>query len=48
MPPTPWIPIDPTLPPTAERNRGYARYGKGLKPLSITVREGEMLFLPAG
>ncbi|PWN29547.1 Clavaminate synthase-like protein [Jaminaea rosea] len=47
-PATPWIPIDPTLPPDAARNRPNRRYAKGLKPLSIEVSEGEMLFLPAG
>ncbi|CAO1628111.1 unnamed protein product [Parajaminaea phylloscopi] len=47
-PPTPWIPIDPTQSPYSARNKPYTRYAKGLKPLEIRVREGEVLFLPAG
>lgn len=47
-PPIPWIPIDPTEPPTSERNNPHTRYGKGLSPLKIWVEEGEVLFLPSG
>lgn len=47
-PPIPWIPIDPTEPPTSERNEPHTRYGKGLSPLKIWVEEGEVLFLPSG
>lgn len=47
-PPTPWIPVDPTEPPTSQRNSRYPHYAKGLKPLSIRVEEGQMLYLPAG
>lgn len=47
-PPTPWVPIDPTEPPTSRRNRPHARYAKGFKPLRIEVHPGETLYLPAG
>ncbi|CAO1623085.1 unnamed protein product [Sympodiomycopsis kandeliae] len=47
-PPTPWIPIDPTEPPTSARNAPHERYAKGLKPLRIEVNQGETLYLPAG
>ncbi|OQV10447.1 Cupin-like domain-containing protein [Cladophialophora immunda] len=42
----PWIPIDPLSPPPATSKR-YPYY-KYARPLSVTVSEGEILYLPAG
>ncbi|OAP64219.1 hypothetical protein AYL99_00191 [Fonsecaea erecta] len=42
----PWIPIDPLAPPPAPSTR-YPYY-KHARPLTVTVSEGEILYLPAG
>lgn len=47
-PPTPWIPIDPTQPSSSERNKRYPLFSKALPPLTIEVKEGQTLYLPAG
>lgn len=50
---TPWITVDPTLPPTSGRNRSEKRYARGqrthlVSPIRVVVRAGETLYLPAG
>lgn len=50
---TPWLTVDPTLPPTSGRNRGAKRYARGqrthlIPPVRVVVRAGETLYLPAG
>ncbi|MCO5598532.1 hypothetical protein L7F22_052629 [Adiantum nelumboides] len=47
-PPTPWIPIDPTQSSSSERNIRYPLFSKALPPLTIEVKEGQTLYLPAG
>ncbi|OAL17928.1 hypothetical protein AYO22_11084 [Fonsecaea multimorphosa] len=42
----PWIPIDPLSPPTPTSTK-YPCY-KHARPLTVTVSEGEILYLPAG
>ena len=42
----PWIPIDPLKPPPTSSDR-YPYY-KHARPLTVTVNEGEILYLPAG
>ncbi|KAJ9605876.1 hypothetical protein H2200_009725 [Cladophialophora chaetospira] len=42
----PWIPIDPLNPPPASSTQ-YPYY-KHARPLTLTVNEGEILYLPAG
>lgn len=42
----PWIPIDPLNPPTPSSSK-YPFY-KYARPLTVTVNEGEILYLPAG
>lgn len=49
LPPTPWIPIDPTEPASSPRNRPFGqRFSRALPPLTVEVHEGETLYLPAG
>ncbi|KIW84823.1 hypothetical protein Z517_00211 [Fonsecaea pedrosoi CBS 271.37] len=43
----PWIPIDPLSPPSAAASQKYPYY-KYTRPLTVTVSEGEILYLPAG
>ncbi|OAL33199.1 hypothetical protein AYO20_07516 [Fonsecaea nubica] len=43
----PWIPIDPLSPPSAPAFKKYPYY-KYTRPLTVTVSEGEILYLPAG
>ncbi|KIW88465.1 uncharacterized protein Z519_11034 [Cladophialophora bantiana CBS 173.52] len=42
----PWIPIDPLRPPPATSQK--FPYYRHARPLSVTVSEGEILYLPAG
>ncbi|EXJ66689.1 uncharacterized protein A1O5_10360 [Cladophialophora psammophila CBS 110553] len=42
----PWIPVDPLRPPPAISQK-YPYY-RHARPLSVTVSEGEILYLPAG
>lgn len=47
-PATPWVPIDPSLPPDSARNVPHERFAKALPPLIVRVHAGQTLFLPAG
>lgn len=47
-PSTPWIPIDPTEPSSSDRNARFPLFSKALTPLTIEVKEGQTLYLPAG
>ena len=44
--PIPWIPIDPLDPPPRS-SKAYPYY-KYARPMTVTVNEGEILYLPAG
>ncbi len=51
FPPTPWLPIDPSLPATHPRNAAeplYALSRSQLPPIRVDVCAGQTLYLPSG